>query len=86
MTATPRTFTDAVRDKAASHSAELASMDDEHIFGPEFHRPSFGDAVERGLLRSANIRTARTVEPYPPEVQLKPGTDPPTATPGGWRR
>ena len=42
-------FDDAVRDKADDHSAELVSMDDEFIYGPEFHR-TFGDAVERGLL------------------------------------
>lgn len=29
MTATPRIFTDAVKDKAAAHSAELATMDSE---------------------------------------------------------
>nr|WP_046284139.1 DEAD/DEAH box helicase [Mycobacterium sp. UM_NZ2] len=55
MTATPRIFTDAVRDKAASHSAELASMDDEATYGPEFHRLSFGDAVERGLLTDYKV-------------------------------
>lgn len=55
MTATPRIFTDAVRDKAASHSAELASMDDELTYGPEFHRLSFGDAVQRGLLTDYKV-------------------------------
>lgn len=55
MTATPRVFTDAVQDKAATHSAELASMDDESIYGPEFHRLSFGDAVERGLLADYKV-------------------------------
>ncbi|ULP48045.1 DEAD/DEAH box helicase [Mycolicibacter virginiensis] len=55
MTATPRVFTDAVQDKAATHSAELVSMDDESIYGPEFHRLSFGDAVERGLLSDYKV-------------------------------
>ncbi|MEB3020030.1 DEAD/DEAH box helicase [[Mycobacterium] crassicus] len=55
MTATPRIFTDAVKDKAAAHSAELATMDSEAIYGPEFHRLSFGDAVERGLLTDYKV-------------------------------
>ncbi len=55
MTATPRIFTDAVKDKADEHSAELVSMDDEATFGPEFHRLSFGDAVERGLLTDYKV-------------------------------
>ncbi|ORL08367.1 DEAD/DEAH box helicase [Prescottella equi] len=55
MTATPRLFDDTVKDQAAEHSAELASMDDESIYGPEFHRLSFGDAVERGLLTDYKV-------------------------------
>lgn len=55
MTATPRIFTDSVKDKAAAHSAELATMDSEEIYGPEFHRLSFGDAVERGLLTDYKV-------------------------------
>ncbi|ORM37779.1 DEAD/DEAH box helicase [Williamsia sp. 1135] len=55
MTATPRIFDDAVKEKAADHSAELSSMDDVEIFGPEFHRLSFGDAVERGLLTDYKV-------------------------------
>ena len=55
MTATPRIFDDAVKDKAEEHSAELTSMDDESDFGPEFHRLSFGAAVERGLLTDYKV-------------------------------
>ena len=55
MTATPRIFDDAVKEKAADHSAELSSMDDIDIFGPELHRLSFGDAVERGLLTDYKV-------------------------------
>lgn len=36
MTATPRIFDDTVKDKATEASAELASMDDEQTYGPEF--------------------------------------------------
>ena len=55
MTATPRIFDDSVKDKAEEHSAELTSMDDETVYGPEFHRLSFGDAVERGLLTDYKV-------------------------------
>jgi predicted helicase len=55
MTATPRIYSDAVRDKADQHSAELVSMDDELRYGPEFHNLSFGDAVERGLLTDYKV-------------------------------
>ncbi|WP_342661761.1 hypothetical protein Rruber_05591 (plasmid) [Rhodococcus ruber] len=55
MTATPRIFDDTVKDKADEHSAELYSMDDETLFGPEFHRLSFGEAVERGRLTDYKV-------------------------------
>lgn len=55
MTATPRLFDEKVKDQAAEHSAELTSMDDELIYGPEFHRLSFGEAVERGLLTDYKV-------------------------------
>lgn len=55
MTATPRLFDDAVKGKAAEHSAEVASMDDEAIFGPEVHRLGFGEAVEAGLLTDYKV-------------------------------
>nr|WP_286982573.1 DEAD/DEAH box helicase [Corynebacterium sp. UBA5992] len=55
MTATPRLFDDTVKGKAAEHSAELASMDDEAIFGPEFYRLGFGAAVEKGLLTDYKV-------------------------------
>src|SRR5699024_5799975 len=35
--------------------AELASMDDEAVFGPELHRLGFGEAVEKGLLTDYKV-------------------------------
>jgi predicted helicase len=55
MTATPRIFDDNVRAKADEHSAEITSMDDEDTYGQEFHRLSFGDAVDRGLLTDYKV-------------------------------
>ena len=55
MTATPRLFDDNMKGKAVEHSAELYSMDDEAVYGPEFHRLGFGDAVEMGLLTDYKV-------------------------------
>ncbi|MGP9655951.1 restriction endonuclease [Halomonas sp. AOP35-4E-18] len=50
MTATPRIFADASKEKAKEKDATLFSMDDEARFGPQFHRLGFGEAVRKGLL------------------------------------
>lgn len=55
MTATPRLFDDSVKTKAEEHAAEIASMDDEAIYGPEFHRLGFGEAVDKGLLTDYRV-------------------------------
>lgn len=55
MTATPRLYDDTIKSKAEERSAELASMDDESVYGPEFHRLGFGEAVEKGLLTDYKV-------------------------------
>jgi predicted helicase len=55
MTATPRLFKPVAADAAKEADAVLASMDDEEIFGPEFHRLGFGEAVEQGLLADYRV-------------------------------
>ena len=55
MTATPKIYGDAVKSKAKDAAAEIASMDDVTKFGPEFHRLSFGKAVERDLLTDYRV-------------------------------
>lgn len=55
MTATPRLFKPVAIDAAKEADAVLASMDDEAYFGPEFHRLSFGEAVEKGLLADYRV-------------------------------
>ena len=44
MTATPRLFKASQARRAAEVGAELCSMDDEAIYGPEFYRLSFSEA------------------------------------------
>lgn len=55
MTATPKVFGESVKSKAKDAAVELASMDDEAVFGPEFHRLGFGEAVERDLLTDYRV-------------------------------
>ncbi|MHB1587422.1 MAG: DEAD/DEAH box helicase [Acidiferrobacteraceae bacterium] len=50
MTATPRLYSDGSKTKAEEAGAVLCSMDDERLYGPEFHRLGFGEAVGQGLL------------------------------------
>ncbi len=45
MTATPRYFKEHVKKRAAELEFELVSMDDEHVFGPEFHVLTFHEAI-----------------------------------------
>lgn len=55
MTATPRLFSSETKAKASEHNALLCSMDDEKLYGPEFHRLGFGKAVEAGLLTDYKV-------------------------------
>ena len=55
MTATPRLYTEGAKTKAATHSVEVFSMDDEATYGPEFHRLPFSRAVEQGLLSDYKV-------------------------------
>ena len=74
MTATPRIYDDATKAKADEADAVLASMDDETLFGPEFHRLGFGEAVDAGpahRLQGARPRRRRaSTSPRPSSSQL----------------
>lgn len=64
MTATPRIFDEDVKAKAEEHSAEITSMDDEDKYGPEFHRLTFGEAVEQRLLTDYKVLVLTVDEEY----------------------
>ncbi len=55
MTATPRIYGDQARRKANENKLVLASMENEKIYGPEFHRLGFGKAVEMGILSDYKV-------------------------------
>ncbi len=64
MTATPRLFRDDVKEAAQASDAVLCSMDDEDLYGPEFHRLGFGEAVEKGLLTDYKVLILTVDEKY----------------------
>ena len=55
MTATPRIYGDRAKRKANEAELTLASMDDATLYGPEFHRLGFGEAVDRGILSDYKV-------------------------------
>jgi predicted helicase len=55
MTATPRMYGEAAKAKAASVDATVSSMDDETVYGPEFYRLEFYEAVQRDLLTDYKV-------------------------------
>ena len=54
MTATPRVFGEEAKKKAEG-LVEIASMDDESVYGPLAYRLSFGEAVKRKLLTDYKV-------------------------------
>ncbi len=55
MTATPRLYEENTKKKAEEHSIILCSMDDESLYGKEFYRIGFGQAVDEGLLTDYKV-------------------------------
>ena len=55
MTATPRYFTGRVVKTAREEDLEVASMDDEAVFGPVMHRLSFAQAIKKDLLSDCRV-------------------------------
>ena len=55
MTATPRIYSENAKKKAEDGNIIMRSMDDESLFGSEFYRIGFGDAVEKGLLSDYKV-------------------------------
>ncbi|WP_242682162.1 DEAD/DEAH box helicase [Herbiconiux sp. SYSU D00978] len=64
MTATPRIYADVSRTKAEEAGAVLADMDNEALFGKEFHRLGFGEAVSIGRLTDYKVLVLAVDESY----------------------
>jgi len=55
MTATPRLYGDNAKKTAQENDIVICSMDDEQLYGPEFHYLGFGEAVSKGLLTDYRV-------------------------------
>ena len=75
MTATPRVYGEAVKAKAEQVDALLASMDDETLYGPEFHRLMFGEAVSLGLLSDYRVVTLSVSEEFVAQLMIDQKAD-----------
>lgn len=64
MTATPRIYGDSSKQKAADNSALLCSMDDETVYGKDFHVLGFAEAVSMGLLSDYKVIVLAVDEGY----------------------
>jgi predicted helicase len=64
MTATPRIYGDEAKVKAKDAEAEVCSMDDAALFGVEFHRLGFGEAVSKSLLSDYKVLVLAVDEKY----------------------
>lgn len=64
MTATPRLYDDSAKSKAQENNASLCSMDDESLYGKEFHRLGFSEAVSSGLLSDYKVMVLAVDEKY----------------------
>ncbi len=75
MTATPRLYSDAVKEKAKEQDVVLCSMDDERLYGPTFHTLGFGEAVDQDLLSDYKVVVLMVDEAWVNEVAHGPITD-----------
>jgi len=64
MTATPRIYADASKTRAEEAGAILTDMNNEALYGPEFHRLSFGEAVSIGRLTDYKVLVLAVDETY----------------------
>ncbi|MFM6791935.1 MAG: DEAD/DEAH box helicase family protein, partial [Dolichospermum sp.] len=64
MTATPKIYSDDTKVQAKENQAFLCSMDDVPIYGKEFHRLGFGEAVSTGLLTDYKVMVLAVDEKF----------------------
>lgn len=55
MTATPKIYSENVKNKTQEHNIEIASMDNEDTFGPVFYQLLFSQAIDQGLLSDYQV-------------------------------
>ena len=62
MTATPRLYSENIKQKADEKDIVLWSMDDEEIYGKEVYRIGFGEAVDKQLLSDYKVLVLTLLE------------------------
>lgn len=55
QTATPRVYGDAAKQKAEEMSVVIADMSDKELYGEEFYRIGFGDAIRQNILTDYKV-------------------------------
>lgn len=55
QTATPRVYGEDAKQKASDMSVIISDMNDSSIYGEEFYRIGFGDAVRKGILTDYKV-------------------------------
>jgi superfamily II DNA or RNA helicase len=54
-TATPRTYSTALKKGAEGRGIEIVGMDNEEVFGQQLYTLNFGEAIKRGLLTDYRV-------------------------------
>jgi predicted helicase len=80
MTATPRVLSSRIKLKADAEDIEVASMDDESLFGTVLHRLNFSEAISKELLTDYRVVVIGVDDP---EVQAQIIHRPLTTTSNG---
>ena len=80
MTATPRVLSSRIKTKADAENIEVASMDDEGIFGKVLHRLNFSEAISKELLTDYRVVVIGVDDP---EIQAQIIHRPLSATSNG---
>jgi superfamily II DNA or RNA helicase len=80
MTATPRVLSSRIKAKADAENIEVASMDDESLFGTVLHRLNFSEAISKELLTDYRVVVIGIDDP---EIQAKIINRPLSATSNG---
>lgn len=55
QTATPKVYGEDAKKKAEDNSVVIADMNDPELYGEEFHRIGFGEAVRKGILTDYKV-------------------------------
>ena len=80
MTATPRVLSNRIKSRAETEDIEVASMDDEGLFGKILHRLNFSEAIDRDLLTDYRVIVVGVDDP---EVQSQIANRPLSTTDNG---